>query len=75
VIVNGASFTDTSFRGSAFFTGTSVHGPVEFVRTKFGSGTGFRDFTVYDEVTFTDVDFATPPDFTQASLPAGTELP
>ncbi|WIY04764.1 pentapeptide repeat-containing protein [Amycolatopsis mongoliensis] len=74
-IVNGAAFTDTSFEGSAFFTGAEIHGPVEFVRTKFGSGTGFRDFTVHDEVTFTDVGFATPPDFTQARFPAGTELP
>ncbi len=74
-IINGASFTGTSFRGSAFFTGASVHGPVEFAGTKFGAGTGFRDFTAHDEVTFTDVDFAIAPDFAQANFPAGTELP
>lgn len=74
-IVNGASFTDTSFSGSVFLTGASVHGPVAFVRTTFGAGTGFRDFTAHDEVRFEDVSFALPPDFGQASLPAGTELP
>jgi hypothetical protein len=74
-IVNGAAFTDTSFEGSAFFTGAEIHGPVEFVRTKFGSGTGFRGFTVHDEVTFDDVEFALPPDFGEATFPAGTELP
>ncbi|MEV6640039.1 pentapeptide repeat-containing protein [Amycolatopsis sp. NPDC051371] len=74
-IVNGASFTDTSFSGSVFFTGASVRGPVEFVRTRFGSGTGFRDFTVHDAVTFSEVTFALPPDFSQARFPAGTELP
>jgi hypothetical protein len=30
---------------------------------------------VHDEVTFTGVDFAMPPGFTQARFPAGTELP
>ncbi|MEU8631297.1 pentapeptide repeat-containing protein [Amycolatopsis sp. NPDC048633] len=74
-IVHGASFTDTSFSGSVFFTGASVHGPVKFVRTTFGSGTGFRDFTVHDEVVFADVGFAIAPDFAKANFPAGTELP
>lgn len=75
MIVNSVSFTDTSFSGSVFFTGASVHGPVDFVRTKFGAGTGFRDFTAHDEVSFREVSFALPPDFGQASLPEGTEVP
>ncbi len=75
VIVNGASFVDTAFTGSVFLTGASVHGPVDFTRTRFGAGTGFRDFTVHDEVRFDGVFFALPPDFDQARFPAGTELP
>ncbi|HEY3469839.1 MAG TPA: pentapeptide repeat-containing protein [Amycolatopsis sp.] len=75
VIVNGVSFTDTVFTGSVFLTGATVHGPAEFVRTKFEAGTGFRDFTAHDEARFEDVSFALPPDFGQASFPAGTELP
>ncbi|WP_372667243.1 pentapeptide repeat-containing protein [Amycolatopsis kentuckyensis] len=74
-IVNGASFVDTTFAGSVFLTGASVHGPVDFTRTRFGAGTGFRDFTVHDEVRFEGVFFALPPDFGQARLPAGAELP
>lgn len=74
-IVNGASFVDTTFAGSVFLTGASVRGPVDFTRTRFGAGTGFRDFTVHDEVRFEGVFFALPPDFGQARLPAGTELP
>lgn len=74
-IVNGAYFTNTWFSGSVFFTGANVRGPLEFVRTKFQAGTGFRDFTAHDEVRFEDVSFALPPDFGQASFPAGTDLP
>jgi len=74
-IVNGVSFVDTTFTGSVFLTGASVHGPVDFTRTKFGAGTGFRDFTAHDEVTFRDASFALAPDFGQARFPAGTELP
>ncbi|HEY3477574.1 MAG TPA: hypothetical protein VGL02_01630 [Streptomyces sp.] len=74
-IINGARFVGTAFGRSAFFTHASVRGPLVFERTKFGGGTGFRDFTAPDEVTFLDVEFAQPPDFGEASFPAGTELP
>ncbi|GAA4538982.1 pentapeptide repeat-containing protein [Amycolatopsis samaneae] len=74
-IINGAAFADTSFRDMVFFTGAKFHGKVEFDRTKFGSSLGFRDFTAYDQVSFKDVEFAQPPDFTDATFPPGTVLP
>ncbi|MFJ9781867.1 hypothetical protein ACIRSS_19945 [Amycolatopsis sp. NPDC101161] len=74
-IVNGVFLVDTAFTGSVFLTGASADGPVDLTRTRFGAGTGFRDFTAHDEVRFEGVFFAQPPDFGEARFPAGTELP